>query len=426
MGEAGRISAREAAYRSLIRCENDKSYTNLEIDAKIKKFGLEGAERSLFTILVYGVTERRITLDFRLSPCVTGGVGRLSPEVLTVLRLGAYQTLYLDRVPDSAAVNESVELARRHCPAGSYKLVNAVLRELCRKKNDPPPLPGDPVAAAEVEYGVPRGLIGLWISSYGEDKTKEILEALSVRPPVTVRANTLKTTPEELAERLGGAAGPVPGSLILKSGTAPEELRLAIGEGLCYVQDASSQEAVALLGPRPGMTLVDTCCCPGGKSFAAALMMENSGVIRAFDLHQNKLSLVTGTAARLGVDIIAADARDARQPDPALAGRADRVICDVPCSGLGVIAKKPEIRYKDLSDIKNLPDLQYDILCASASYLKPGGRLLYSTCTLNKAENEEVAARFLDGSPDFSLVEQRTFFPSAANDGFFACVMEKK
>ena len=420
------VSAREAAYRSLVRCENDGSYTNLEIDSKIKKYRLEGAERSLFTVLVYGVTERRLTLDFRLSPCVTGGLGRLAPEVVTVLRLGAYQILYLDRIPDSAAVNESVELARRHCPGGAHKLVNAVLRELCRTKDTPPPFPADPHEAAEVRYGVPRGLIELWTGSYGAEKTEEILIALSVRPPVTVRVNTLKTTVGELAGLLGGREGPVPHSLILDEKTVPEILRRVLSDGLCYVQDLSSQEAVAALDVRPGMTVVDVCCCPGGKSFASALAMENDGAIYSFDLHENKLSLVTGTAAKLGIDVVTAAARDAREPDPDLFGKADRVICDVPCSGLGVIAKKPEIRYRDLSAAEKLPGLQFEILRASASYLKPGGRMLYSTCTLNRAENEEVVSRFLAETPEFALLSEQTFFPSPTNDGFFAAVMEKR
>ena len=423
---AGRdISAREAAYLSLIRCEKDASYTNLEVDSKIKKYHLEGAERSLYTALVYGVTERRITLDFRLRPCVTGGLERLSPETLTLLHLGAYQILYLDRVPDSAAVNETVALAHRYAPRGAHTLVNAALRALCRAKETPPPLPADPTEALEVTYGVPRGLIELWTASYGEAQTREILDALSQLPAVTLRVNELKTTPEALGSTLGAEPGAVPGSLVLADKkTPPESLRMALEEGLCYVQDASSQAAVAMLAPMPGETVVDVCCCPGGKSFAAALLMGGRGTIHAFDLHENKLSLVTGTAARLGVDgMISTAARDARTPDPALTGKADRVICDVPCSGLGVIAKKPEIRYKDLSFAAKLPDLQYEILSASVSYLRLGGSLLYSTCTLNRAENEEVVSRFLASRPGFRLADSRTFFPSQTNDGFYAAVL---
>ena len=423
------ISAREAAYRSLLRCERDGSYTNIEVDSKIKKYGLEGAERALYTVLTYGVTERKITLDFRLSALVTGEYAALAHEVTTLLRLGAYQILYLDRVPQSAAVNETVTLARRFAPKGSHTLVNAVLRRLCRTIDCPPALPDDPDLRQEIEYSVPRGLIRLWKQSYGDAQTETILDSLSRPAKVALRVNTLKTTVSDLraaleADDVGSAPGDPSGSLVLDGSAVPAPVRQAIADGLCYVQDLSSQTAVAMLDPKPGETLIDTCCCPGGKSFAAALAMNDTGAIRAFDLHANKLSLVTNTADKLGITIIQASARDAREPDPDLIGRVDRVICDVPCSGLGVIAKKPEIRYRDLDSVSRLPALQLEILTASARYLKPGGRLLYSTCTLNRAENENVVSAFLERNHGFVLIEQRTFFPSPENDGFFAAVIE--
>ena len=417
------ITAREAAFRSLIKCENAGSYSNLEIDSKINKYGLEGAERALYTVLVYGVIERRIALDLRLKPLVNGGFERLDDVVKVILRIGAYQILHLDRVPDSAAVDEAVKTARRHAPAGAHNLVNAVLRSLCRTLNDPPELPDDPVLRLEATYSIPRGIIELWIGSYGAENAKKILDGLDARSrDVTVRVNTLKTTRDELARTMGGVPfDDLPDAIAVDCD--PDALRTALESGLCYVQDISSQRAVQMLDPRSGDTVADVCCCPGGKSFACALAMRNVGEIRAFDLHANKLSLVERTASRLGITIIATAPRDAREPDPALVGRCDRVVCDVPCSGLGVIAKKPEIRYKPLGDIARLPQLQYDILRASASYLKVGGRLLYSTCTLNRAENEEVVARFLSENSAFSLCDERTFFPDRLADGFYAAVL---
>ena len=425
------VTAREAAFRSLLRCEQSGSYTNLEIDSKIKKYGLEGPERAFYTALVYGVTERRITLDFRLRACVSGRLEDVDLPVLVILRIGAYQILYLDRVPQSAAVNEAVETARRHARAGAGKFVNAVLRTLCRTLDAPPDPPEDRLEALEAEFSVPRGLIALWENSYGEERAREILSSLSEPARVAVRVNTLKTTREELAaslEKEGVKTVPCgpDGSLILKDPGFPPALRRAVDEGLCFVQDISSQTAVAMLGPRPGELIADVCACPGGKSFCAALAMDGAGEIYSFDLHENKLSLVAGTAQKLGVGIISASARDARDPDPALAGRCDRVICDVPCSGFGVIAKKPEIRYRDPAGTERLPELQLEILRASSGYLRSGGRLLYSTCTLLCRENEEVVSAFLDGSPDFELISQRTFFPSRENDGFFAAVLERK
>ena len=427
----GKVSAREAAYRSLIRCEQSGSYTNLEIDAKIKKYGLEGAERALYTRLVYGVTEKKITLDFRIAAHLRGDMRDLAPEAATVLRLGAYQVLYLDRVPDSAAVNESVELARRHAPGGAHNLINAVLRALCRAKDSPPPLPDDRLAALEVAYAVPRGVIALWEHSYGEEKARLILDALDGPQQIALRVNTLKTTVERLAAELaeaGVAASPAEpdGCLLLDDGVLPPAVRAAVADGRCFVQDRASQLAVAALAPGPGELVADLCACPGGKTFAAALLMGNKGEVRAFDLHENKLSLVASGAASLGLTCVCVAARDARDPDPALVGKCDRVICDLPCSGLGVIAKKPEIRYRDLDSVARLPELQFEILRAAASCVKPGGRLLYSTCTLNADENENVVARFLDSAPSFAAVASQTVFPSPSTDGFFFSVLARE
>ena len=423
------ISAREAAFRSLVKCEQNGSYTNLEIDSKIKKFGLTGPEKSLYTTLVYGVTERQITLDYRLSRLTRGDWRALAPEVRTILRIGGYQILCLDRIPDSAAVNESTELARRHAPRGAHNLVNAVLRELCRTRDDFP-LPNDRKSALSVRYSVPEGLIDIWERSYGEEKTLEILEATFARPSVALRVNTLKNTADELLSKISkrgvdAEKGSVEGSVALAPSASLADMIDLIEDGSCFVQDLSSQSAVKMLSPKVGELIVDCCACPGGKSFCAAIEMQGRGEMHSFDLHKSKLSLVEKGAAKLGIDIITVAERDARKPDEALLCRCDRVICDVPCSGLGVIARKPEIRYKDLESIDRLPEVQYDILCASVGYLKPGGRLLYSTCTINSRENEEIVARFIEEHPSFTLVEQRTFFPTRQNDGFFAAVIEK-
>lgn len=424
------ISAREAAFRSLIKCEQNNSYTNLEIDSAIKKFGLEGAERALYTTLVYGVTERRITLDYRLSLFTHTPWDELAPELRTILRIGGYQILYLDRIPESAAVNESTALAHLHAPRGAHNLVNAVLRELCRKK-DYFPLPEDRVGALSVKYSVPSELIGIWERSYGEEKTLEILEATFCRPRVTLRVNTLKITADTLISKLDERGvkseyGKIEGSVVLDISASLSDMMDLINDGYCFVQDMSSQTAVKMLDPKEGELIVDCCSCPGGKSFGAAIEMQDKGRIYSFDLHKNKLSLVEKGAKKLGIEIISTAERDGRHPDSDLIGRCDRVICDVPCSGLGVIAKKPEIRYKELSDIKRLPEIQYAILSASVGYLKPGGRILYSTCTINSAENEDIVERFLKENSEYTLVEQKTFFPTTQSDGFYAAVIEKR
>ena len=242
--------------------------------------------------------------------------------------------------------------------------------------------------------------------------------------------NTLKISREELSARLAES-----GCDISLSETAPRAIHIKNGfsgaaadfvkDGLCFVQDAASQNAVSALAPEPGELLIDVCACPGGKSFYAALCMENTGVIHSRDLHENKLPLIRSGAEKLGISIISASAANATDTDPSLVGRADRVICDVPCSGLGVIAKKPDLRYKTPEESARLPRVQSAILSASSAYLKKGGRLLYSTCTLNKNENESVAESFLGAHRDFKLIEQKTVFPDIDIDGFFYAIIER-
>jgi 16S rRNA (cytosine967-C5)-methyltransferase len=307
--------------------------------------------------------------------------------------------------------------------------VNAVLRELCRKRSDFP-LPKDRLDALSIRYSVPRGLIEIWESSYGEEKAIEILEATFCRPCVTLRVNTLKASAESLISmlcdrKIKAEKGDVEGSVVLDVTASLSDMLDLIEDGLCFVQDASSQAALRMLGPKEDELIVDCCACPGGKSFGAAIEMQGRGRLFSFDLHKSKLSLIDKGAKKLGIDIISTAERDGRKPDPELIGKCDRVICDVPCSGLGVIAKKPEIRYKELSDIDRLPEIQYAILSASVGYLKDGGRILYSTCTINSRENEDNVDRFLKEHSGYKLIEQKNFFPTTQSDGFFAAVIEK-
>ena len=424
--------ARSAAYRSLLRWERDRKYANLEIDAAIRSFGLEGRERRFFTTLVYGVIERQITLDYYLDLLVSRPYGALEDGVRMLLRLGAYQILYLDRVPDSAAVSTSVELAKRFLHRGTEGFVNGVLRNLIRRR-DLLPLPADEEALLSVRYACPAWLVRLWRTDYGNEKAEALLAASLRHPGLTLRVNTLKTTRNGLIARLTEEGIPCrptalsPDGIRLDSPTTPSELT-ALTEGLCFIQDEASQLCVSVLGARPGETVLDLCACPGGKSFGIAMSMEDRGRLFSFDLHESKLSLVRSGAERLGIGCLTASARDGRDPDPAFFGAADRVLCDVPCSGLGVIAKKPDLRHKDPAEIAPLPEIQYRILSSGAVSVRPGGVLVYSTCTLNRRENEAVADRFLAEHPDFSPSgegmpfgrERITLFPDEGEtDGFF-------
>ncbi len=433
--EAGKktLSAREAAYASLLRYENQKKYANLELDASIRRYQLEGAERALYTTLVYGTIERKITLDHVLVPLCNRPYESLSQEVKTILRLGAYQMLYLDRLPDYAVVDAAVELCKTACKKASG-MVNAVLRNLIRtgKKITYPDPETDFLTYLSVRYSVPCDLCRLWVEDYGKEEAQAILKALSHHPNITLRVNTLKTTREALLAKLeeeGAQAEPTE--------TSPDGIRLLqpmpignwelLTQGLCFVQDESSQLTARLLAPKSGETVLDACAAPGGKSFSCAMQMQNEGKLYACDLHENKLSLIDRTAQNLGITVIETKAQNATEFVPSWEEAMDKVLCDVPCSGLGVIAKKPDLRYKPLSEIERLPQIQSAILQNCARYVKKGGVLVYSTCTLRKKENEDVVYAFLKEHSDFTVESMQTFFPHKTNtDGFFACRLFKR
>ena len=424
---------RSLALRSVTAWRKNGKYANLEVNAVLDRSDLSAADRALYTAMVYGVVERAVTLDYIIAGLSTRPVEQIDPQTLSAVELGLYQLLYLDRVPDHAAVDETVAA----CPRESKAFVNAILRSFIRKgkRFD---LPTDPDERLSVEYSLPLPLVRFFGDAY-PGRTAAIAEAFLKRHRTALRVNTLRTTAEECLASLGDAAEPSPycGDVILFSGDG-ETLRDGIARGLWFVEDTSSRLAVRVLDPKPGSLLCDVCAAPGGKSFSAAIDMENSGEVRSFDLHENKLSLIRSGAERLGITIITAEANDARTPRADLVGKADFVLCDAPCSGLGVIGKKPDIKYKDLAEAARLPQIQSDILAASASLVRPGGTIVYSTCTLNPAENEGVFARFIAEHPDFSPVDfdaagktstsgALTFFPDEGEyDGFFVAKARRK
>ncbi len=423
---------REAALLSLLRWEKEEKYVNLEIDAAIRRFGYTGADRRFFTALVYGVVEKTVTLDYLIRCFSSLPFDRIGPEVRMILRLGGYQILFLDRVPDSAAVNESVTLAHKYSNRGAAGFVNGVLRHLVRRKDDLPwPEPGSDEYRS-VRYACPEWLCRMWRTTYGETKCESLLAAFDRHPLPTLRVNTLKTTRKELIDRLSVGGIPCRPTVLSPDGIALTETvpidDLPLEEGLCFVQDEASQLCAAAVGARPGETVIDTCACPGGKSFGIGMAMKNEGRLLSFDLRENKLSLVRRGAERLGLTCLKAAAADGTVSDPALRGIADRVLCDVPCSGLGVLAKKPDLRRKKPEDLVRLPAIQYAILESGASYVRPGGTLLYSTCTLRTEENEAVVGRFAAAHPEFVPSSEGmpfgrasvTLFPDEhGTDGFF-------
>ena len=434
------MNVRKLALETLCRCETAAQYANLALDAKIKKFNISGDDRSLFTLLVYGTIERKITLDYYISLLSSIPDQKIDGETRNILRLGLFQLIYT-RTASHAAVNETVALA----PMRSRGFVNAILRGYIRRKDSLslPSVEDDPCRALSVTYSFPEPTVQRLIDCFGKGEAEEYMKALCVPPSVTLRVNTIKVSRDELLSRLelaGISAEPTPLApygIRLSESVPYSELERSFA-GLFFVQDEASQLAAAALGAESGETVIDMCACPGSKSFSTALHMENKGRILSFDISKSKLPLISSGAERLGIGIISADVRDGREPDEALFGTADRIICDVPCSGFGVVAKKPDIRYKDISDADRLPEIQHDILSNAAKYLKVGGTMIYSTCTVLPAENLENVKRFLDThGDDFEIAPilagnlnipegYITLLPHKhGTDGFFICRLRR-
>ncbi len=422
--------ARLTALRGLQEVFGQGGYSNLVLESLMRKNELTGQERAFCTALFYGVVERRITLDWVLGRYSRQPVEKLSPAVRDILRMAVYQLLYMPSVPESAAVNEAVKETRamRVTSAGGY--VNGVLRAFLRDGKKIA-LPRDPLAALSVKYSVPKALITLWRQGYGEAATQAILEGCQTPAPLFIRVNTRKTTAAALQARLaaeGVTAAETAVENALRLTDSGDVTRLAaFREGLFHVQDLSSQKCAAALGVQAGHRVLDVCSAPGGKSFTLAEMMDDTGSLLAMDLYPNRLRLVEDGAARLGLRCIKTQAKDAQIYDNSL-GVFDRILCDVVCSGYGVIRRKPEIRYKDPAEAAALPETQLAILTASARSLAAGGRLVYSTCTLNPAENEGVVERFLRENEGYALLgEPLTCLPEQnGGDGFFYAVVERK
>ncbi len=436
-------SARELAFKILKDAEKNKTYSNIAVDRALSGCELSGQDKGLVTAICMGVTERRLTLDALISALSQSGK-EPETDARVLLRMGLYQLAFLDRIPDHAAVNESVSLA----PKRLRGYVNAVLREFLRRREGGMldslfPLREDgEVRYLSLKYSFPEDVCSEFLKIYGIERTEAIFEKFNSAPPLTLRINTLKISREAYAERLleRGVEYRLSERLesaILIDRAAYSELPGA-DEGYFFVQDEASQICVEAIGCERGETLIDVCSCPGSKSFGSAIRMGNEGRIYSFDLHKSKLSLIENNAERLGIDIIETNERDGRTPDEALFGIADRVLCDVPCSGLGVIAKKPEIRYKKITEFSRLPEIQYAILSASARYVRRGGILVYSTCTVLPKENGENVHRFLSEHEDFEAVDFSVGESSSANgmlslspdkdntDGFFIAKMRRK
>lgn len=394
-------SARQTAFEILNRIQRDNSYSNLALDHALDKADTDNKDKKFVSALVYGVTERRITLDYNLSLYLSQPIKKLKPEVLTALRLGAYQILFMDKIPVSAAVNESVKLAKKNGAAFASGLVNAVLRKIISNglKTD---------GSMSVNYSAPEWLCDMWCKSYGRENAEKLLEASFGAVDTVLRVNTEKIDADNLINLLAEegfdceTGGNVENSAVVKSGGAVHKTE-AYKNGLFHVQDAASQLCCKALGVQENETVIDICAAPGGKSFTLAENMKNTGRIISCDIYEHRLKLISDGAERLGLTNIETVRNDGNvfNSDFPL---ADKILCDVPCSGLGVIRKKPEIRFKKSEEVDKLQDLQYSIMCISSRYLKIGGVMVYSTCSLNPNENEKIVEKFLTEHDNFEGV----------------------
>lgn len=388
-------TARDAALRALIACRRQGAWSQAALNESVR--GLERRDAALASQLCYGVLQNRLLLQFRLSAFVHG---KLQPVVEDILLLALYQICFLDRVPASAAVNEAVEQTKRMANPQAARLVNAVLRTILRAETLPEP------KDMATEYSHPAALVALLTEQFGAEKTRALLQSHNEAPNTVLQVNTLRATAAQVAQSLTdiGAAWQVHPWLkncLTVTGTGSPENTEAYQKGWFYVQDAAARLAVEVAELQPGMRVLDCCAAPGGKSFAAAVAMENRGQIVSCDIHPHKIKLLEAGAARLGVTCMEARLQDARQSVDAWTETFDAVLVDAPCSGLGVIRKKPDIRYKDLKQTEALPPLQSAVLAQQANYVRPGGVLIYSTCTILRRENEAVAERFLKEHPNF-------------------------
>ncbi len=435
-------SVREIAYDILCKIESDKAYSNLAIDSAVKMYNPDSTDCAFISRVVYGVIERKITLDYIINQYLNQPIKKLKAPVLVALRLGAYQIVFMDKIPDSAAVNETVSIIKNSKFSFSSGLVNAVLRKISINKDKKfDTLSGDELTS--VVYSVPEEIVKFLNHHYGNENTEQFLKASLLPKKIYIRANNVKISNEGLIKELE-AEGVTVKTTYLKNAFeidfngAVYNLS-AYKKGYFHVEDLSSQLCVEALESYPGCTAIDVCAAPGGKTFTIAENMNNTGELISCDIYPQRTDLIKNGADRLGLSCVKATVNDASVFNETFP-LADRVLCDVPCSGLGIIGKKPEIKYKSLDDTKSLLPIQKEILNVSSKYVKSGGRLVYSTCSVNPNENRKICDAFLSENTDFQSVkalpdvertvdegDYLTLFPHKNNcDGFFVAVFVRK
>ena len=438
-------SARITALRVLVSCRSNGAWADAALKAQIIRDGLSGPDAALCSRIVYGVMQHQMLLDFYIGAYCSQKPDHLQPPLLEILRIGAYQILFLDKIPDSAAVNTSVELAKLSKRGQASGLVNAVLRKISQNKESLPPIPDrNEIQRLSIQYSHPKWLTKRMVTLLGREEAERFLASNNEIAPLTIQVNPLKTTTESLTEELRQAGievhphAWVPDCLEL-SGTGDLTALPAFRDGKFLVQGPAARLVSLIANIRPGLKVLDVCAAPGGKSLSAAFAMTGQGDILSCDLHENKLKRIQESADRLGADIITTRAADGRVFQPEWEAAFDVVLVDAPCSGLGIIRKKPDTRYKKADDLFTLPVIQSAILNNSARYVRPGGTLVYSTCTILPEENEQVTQAFLAEHTDFTMSPIElpqpvgttsgalTLWPQRHDtDGFYICRMTRR
>ena len=404
-------NARTAALAALEKCRRAGAWSDAVLGSVMDDAGLEGRDRGLTSALCYGVIQNQYYLDHCIGAYSSVKTAKLEPKVLDILRLSACQLLFMDKIPVSAAVNEGVALTKQFGYARAAGLVNAVLRRISENREHLPEIKADSREEyLSVRYSCPVKLTEYYCSRLGPDEAEKLLKIQNSTPPVTAQVNTLRTTADELLAAFGKGglkAEPhprLPDCILLEDAGSVAAMS-EFQNGLFYVQDAAAKLAAIAAEPFEGAKILDVCAAPGGKSIACAILSRDGAEITACDLHANKLKRIHESAGRLGLRSIKTECADGRVFNSAWERSFDIVIADVPCSGLGVIRKKPDIRYKDMSEFEALPQIQRDILENVSRYVRPGGTLVYSTCTVRSEENEQVADDFLSRHGDFAFAD---------------------
>ena len=407
---------RELAMQVLQKVHVEGAYANVALAETLREIKLTERDRRFLTELVYGVVKAGESLDYRIGKYVAD-IRKAQPAIRELLRLGFYQIFEMDRVPPSAACDTAVELAKKHGRRGADSFVNGVLRAALREPERAALPDGRNAHALALRTWHPKWLVERWMRAYGYERTEELCRCNNTSAPLSMRVNTLRTNRPALMEQFTAAGAQVrasawvPDGIVLGTHGALDELA-PLRMGLAQVQDESSMLVAHVLAPEPGMTVIDTCAAPGGKTTHIAQCMKNRGRILAFDIYEEKIRRIERNAQRLGISIMEAQMCDAREIGAAYAGQADRVLVDAPCSGLGVLRRKPDARWKKSpEDVKTLPPLQRAILASAAEAVKKGGVLVYSTCTMEECENTAIVADFLRTHTDFVLEETGGFLP---------------